>query len=449
MSQQEWEQLSQQIASDDARAARKAVQRLAKTKDPAVIPYLVEAYRHSDEKVRQSARQALAAFKAGGHGGRRSPLNERTLTRILAGLAVTLVISLALNALVLAVGTDSSDNEPAAQVEQLEPSDRDEVVARVQRQAALIDGFLSELRIEADAYNTTNQLRCEARLTVPQPIALAPVDLKTFPDLAIVATRLDALLNSLEIALANLNRSCQSPEAITQGMIEVTSRLEQAEAEFADIQRLLQQSIENPAPTVGPSPTAIPTDTLTPEPGTPTDTPETPDTPAPVTATDQPTETPVPTATRTATPEPTPLPLPDLDYSELLRSLSRQFIIMGDLENNFGTGMINRWEEAQAGGVPDPRFCAFDTWPEPFTLTPDQQAELDRTDAADPQLVEAIELVQEGMNLALQARALHDRDCPAGTLANSATQGVELARQALAALQKAQTLVDTIRARSN
>jgi hypothetical protein len=69
MNQTKWEIWTEQLLnSADPKARRKACQKLAATRDPAVIPFLRRAYlEDDDESVRDAARDALAYFKAVGH----------------------------------------------------------------------------------------------------------------------------------------------------------------------------------------------------------------------------------------------------------------------------------------------------------------------------------------------------------------------------------------------
>jgi hypothetical protein len=122
--------------------------------------------------------------------------------------------------------------------------------------------------------------------------------------------------------------------------------------------------------------------------------------------------------------------------------------VLGDLKNNYGTGMIDQWQKSTtAEGQTSTSFCTLSQWPEPFALTDAQQAELNKPAVADPLLEEAIQLQQDGLDLASQARTLYERDCPTLALASSAQEGSALAEQALDKLTQSQDITDQIRAR--
>jgi hypothetical protein len=142
----------------------------------------------------------------------------------------------------------------------------------------------------------------------------------------------------------------------------------------------------------------------------------------------------------------TPLPLPALDYPSILGGLSRRFIVLGDLRAG-GAGMIDQWEKAR-DGQPTSTACSLQPdWPEAFTLTPEQLALLHAPGVADPLLEEALQLQQEGIALALQARALYVRDCSSSSLVFSVADGLPLAQQAYDKLTQAQAIADEMRAR--
>jgi exonuclease VII small subunit len=121
---------------------------------------------------------------------------------------------------------------------------------------------------------------------------------------------------------------------------------------------------------------------------------------------------------------------------------------MGDLQNGFNTGMINYWQRAQEGETLSNTFCTLPAWPGPFVLTPEQDQEFQRPDVADPELEEAIRLTNEGLTLAVEARAIYEPSCQNLTLAETALQGITLAEAAREKLTEAQQLVETIRRRT-
>jgi hypothetical protein len=453
MSQPTWGTWSDQLLNSmDPKARRKACQKLAATRDPAVIPFLRKAYlEDEDESVRGAARDGLAYFKAAAEGrrmGRSLPVNDRVLSTLLGGLAILFVVSLLLNGLRIVRG-GSKDNSGRA-VALGTPTNRNMLVNEIQGQLNQARELTANLRGEIDNYNATGQVACPLSYAMPASVALAEIDRYTYPDLKIVGDKLDVTIYPLQAALVLLNSACSDPSQQTARVLEASSKLDQASGQLDDVDQLLQNAINSPAPTIGPTETPLPTWTFTPT-ATSTATPITPT--VPPTATVPATETPVPSATPTGTPTLTLTPMPTatlpfpsgLDYPAILRELHKRDVVMADLQNTYGDGMIDQWEKARTGG--QPTRCTFDPWPASFELTPDQLAALNAPGVADPQLEEAISLQREGLTLANQARALFEPACTSLTLANSASQGITLANQALEKLTQAQNIADQIRAR--
>lgn len=453
MSTPEWDSLTEQLREDsDPKVRRKACQQLAATRDPAVIPFLRNAYiQDDDEKVREAARRALVMFKAlhEGKSLRRFPVGERVLTLALGGLAALFVISLVLNGLFLVL--DRNDDDSADRIEQTTPSSRSDLVDRIQGTLGDADALTASLRGEITAYNDTGRVACPITHEVPPPLQLAEIDNYTYPDLEIVAARLDLTLTPLQTALVLLQSACGDPDTQTEKVLQTATKLDQVEAQLKDVRSLLNVAITNPAPTVGPTVTPLPTWTFTPE---PTATPVPASATVPPTVTAPATNTPMPTLTPTVTPSPTvtlsptpTLPFPNLDYPDILRNLSRRYIVLGDLQNSYGTGMIDQWQKALESGQTSTSYCQLSEWPAAFSLSAQQIALLQAPDVADPQLENAVRLQQEGLDLAVQARALYQRDCYGLNLAASAQEGIALAQQAQEKLTESQSLTDAIRAR--
>ena len=453
MNQPKWETWTERLLnSTDPKARRKACQKLAATRDPAVIPFLRKAYlEDGDESVRDAARDALAYFKAVGENRRMGPslpIGERALSILLGALAILFVISLLLNGLQI---ISSSDNKDDANKHRLvgDPTDRTALVNRIQDHLSQARDLSANLHGEIDQYNAAGQVACPLNYTLPEPVALAEIDRYTYPDLGIAGDKLDVTLIPLQTALVLLNGACSDPAEQTARVLEASGKLDQANSQLNEVDQLLQTAITNPAPTVGPTETPLPTWTPTPT-ATFTATPITPTLPptetSPATGTPlPPTETPAPTPTLAPT---ATLPFPSgLDYSAILKELRDRERIIADLKNTLGDGMIDQWENA-GNNIPNaPSRCTFDPWPAPFELSPDQLAALHAPGVADPQLEQAIQLQRDGIALAQQARALFEPACAGLTLANSADQGIAIATQALDKLTQARSITDEIRAR--
>ncbi len=453
MNQPKWGTWTEQLLnSTDPKARRTACQKLAATRDPAVIPFLRKAYlEDGDESVRDAARDALAYFKAVGEGkrmGRTLPVSERALRILLGALAILFVISLLLNGLQIISSRDNKDDSKKHAIVG-DPTDRNALVKRIQDQLGQARALSASLRGEIDHYNTAGQVACPLTYTMPEPVALAEIDKYTYPDLRTAGDKLDVTMFPLQAALVLLNSACSDPTQQTARVLEASGKLDQVDSQLSEVDLLVQTAIIYPAPTVGPTETPLPTWTFTPT-ATFTATPITPT--LPPSETSPATETPIPPK-ETLTPTPTLAPTatlafpPDLDYSAILKQLRERDVIMADLKNTFGDGMIDQWENARNNIPNAPSRCTFDPWPAPFELTPEQLAALNAPGVADPQLEEAVRLQREGISLAQQARALFEPACAALTLASSADQGVRIATQALEKLTEAQSIADEIRAR--
>ncbi len=455
MTEPAWDRLVEQVSTaPKARARRAACRKLADTGNPAAIPYLRTAYLNDeDESVREVARQGLMRFRAQqeGHHTGGIHLNLRLLRVTFWVLGVLFLLSLGLNALMLVTG-DTSDATPTPFRFDRPPSPREQVIAQVESHLRQAERLATDLRNELNHFNATGQVSCDLNYQLPAPVGLQPIDEVTYPDLRIAALNVDVTLPTLQKALLLLQGACKNPAAQTERALQAAIELDKVDNQLREAGQQLQTAITNPAPTVGPTVTPLPTQTPTPPPSA---------TAAPPTATGQATVTAAPgatlsptaspTASSTPTPLPSPtatLPFPDLDYKAILRALRERYVIIGDLQNNFGTGMIDQWEQALSPqGQNSVRACALSPWPAPFDFSAEERAKLDAPDVADPQLEDAVRLQQEGIALALQARSLYEATCSNYNLASSAEQGLALANQALQKLIESQLLYDLIRAR--
>ncbi|NLX08682.1 MAG: HEAT repeat domain-containing protein [Chloroflexi bacterium] len=445
MAKPNWETLVEQLHDPDPKVRRKACRRLAATRDPEVLPFIRNLYlQEEDERVREEAYQALAAFKAleAGEESRRLPISEDMLLRLRTGLVILLGVTLVLNILIFAIGQISSgEDEPEATVESTRLLAWDTLRDQMGERFGQVQEDAAALRMEIEQHNTTGQVACTASYHRPQPVEMSPVETETYSLLALLNAKLGAAILALQQPQSGWDRICTSQTAsLTDGLIAL-QQLDQLDVELAALDAQLAQA----AP---PPPTRTPTPTITPEMSA---TPDLSMTEAQVPAMteaagDAPTSVLTPTLVPTATDTPQPtLPFPALDYTAILRDLSARFVVLGDLQNGYGNGMIDNWQKAQQGVAVT--SCPLSDWPVKFTLTEAQAAELNREDAADPLLEATIRLVSEGLALANDARAIYEAACAGGTLADTAAEGIPLAEEARASLLEAQQNVETIRRR--
>ena len=449
------EELVERLHDSKARVRRQAVRQLAATRDPSVVPLLRTAYlSDEDDRVREAARDGLAMFKAMETTGSRRPfpVSDTALGRVLRLLAILLVISLLANGALMGIsalgGNDDEDTPPTARTVLI-----DAFTERLDQATADI----AALRGEIEHHNETDEVVCEASFNRPQPYMLSSGDRGAYDDLASIGDLLNPALTDLQQPQATWDTICQRQTASLIQGLEALKQLDRVGATLDTVRDALEKVMSQPVATATKPATLVPTqgntapdtvDTAVPEapvmtePGvTSTSLPPTP-TPT-ITVTPKPTDTPTITPTATQT----PLPYPDLEYDTILRQLSERLVILGDLQNSYQTGMIDYWTRAIEGRSVSTTFCALPAWPSYFFWDDAQRAQLDRADVADPELVQAVTLINAGLDNALPARALFESSCPTQTLASTANQGLTLAQQAVSDFNEAKQLIDNIRGR--
>ncbi|HEX3052411.1 MAG TPA: HEAT repeat domain-containing protein [Aggregatilineaceae bacterium] len=455
MGKPQWEPLLEQLQDPDPNARRKACQQMVAAADPAVIPFLRNVYlQDDDERVRQTAHDALAYFKALQQGGSASRPSAPSplLSKLLPILAVTLVILVLANVVVRVLPSGGDDENTSDQSNPTEPTPRDTLTARMQDRIQQASEDAAALRGAIAEYYASGEVKCDADYHRPNPLHMAPIDSQTYSDLALIGINLDIVLDTtLRQVQLIWDHTCAIKTPVIQELLDATNKLDQIDYELSVQSTALQEAIVHPAPTFGPTITLTPTNTATatatftavPETTTPLPTGVLPsNTPEPgvtPTLTLLPSRTPLPTATQ--------LPYPALDYGAVRRSLTERLVVIGDLQNRYGSGIIDRWQQAQAGQTLSTSACALQTWPAAFAFTAEQQAALDAPNVADPELESAVQLINEGLDLANQARAIYEPSCQNQSLGSTASSGIPLAQTALDRLNAAYDLLETIRKR--
>lgn len=460
-SKPQWESLVEQLQDPDPNERRRACLRMTTTADPAVIPFLRNAYlQDDDERVRQAAQDALAYFKALQQGGAPSS-SSPLMSKLLPIFTVTLVVLALLNVVVRVLPSGSDDKKTPVEVNLSAPTPRETLTGRMQERIQQASEDVTSMRNEIAEYYSSGSVKCESDYNRPDPLRLQPIDTQTYSDLAIIAIKLDITLDTtLRQAQLIWDHTCSVKSPQIEELLDATDKLNQVEYELSTQSTALQEAILHPAPTFGPTVTLTPTNTFTPT-ATATLVPETatplPDVtsatstaPSNTPEAPEPGVTPSPVLLPSRTPQPTSTPLPypeDLDYNAIRRSLSDRLIVIGDLQNRYKSGMIDRWQQAQTGETISTSLCPLQAWPAPFEWTPEQDAALHGPDAADPQLEAAVQLINEGLDYAYQARALYEPSCQSQTLASTAASGIPLAQTALDRLSAAFDLLEEIRQR--
>lgn len=450
--------LAQLSHETDPKKRKAACKELAATRDPSVIPALREAYDHdSDDAVKAAAREALTRFKrmqVRKERGRAS----RVLRSVLIVLVLLFVVSLVLNGAVL-LSEDSDADGPEAR--QRVVTDRTELIIQVGGKLNEAQVLTSNLRNEITKYDNTGQVDCAMSYESPAMLNLSDDDEYTYPDIRSIGESFNTAQPKFEIVMKLFNNACTDPDQQTTSVIKAAQTLDEIEAHLEQANRQLQRAINNPVLTVGPTETAQPpTETFTPPVATaqPARITTTPD--VAVTGSAEPnatsaTATPLPptaTATATFTPVPSPtMPLPGLDYTAIVAGFRERLQqgFLWDLQNSFGTGMLDQWQQSiSAQGQTTTNYCQLTpVWPEPFALSDEQQAQINAPGVADDLLQETLQLQQDAFALARQARALYERDCAQSNLSDSADTGIILLTEAVDKLERVQNLLDEIAAR--
>ncbi len=308
-SKPQWEPLVEQLQDPDPNARRRACQRLAATADPAVIPFLRNVYfQDDDERVRQTAHDALAYFKAlqqgeTAHLSAPSPL----MSRLLPILVVTLVVLVLANVVVRVLPSGGDKDKSPDQETQTIPTPRETLTARMQDRIQKASEDVNSMRGEIAQYYSSGEVKCSAAYNRPDPLRFAHIDMQTYSDLAIIAINLDITLDTtLRQAQLIWDHTCSIKSPQIQELLDASDKLNQVEYELSIQSTTLQEAILHPAPTFGPTITLTPTNTFTPT-VTSTGVPETA-TPLPTGV--LPSNTPEPGVTPTVTLLPSRTPLP-------------------------------------------------------------------------------------------------------------------------------------------
>lgn len=439
MPESDWNRLTEQLHDAEPKARCRAIRQLAATRDPQVIPLLRNAYlQDEDDRVHAAAERALAQFRAIQQGRgltRRLSIGQVALSRAIGVLAVILVALLAANVAVRALDRGGSDGS-ASEGDVEAPLERSVFERDLRTRLMQIRSEVERLRESDRVYRETGGLACDktgSPASALSALSFSALTRQTYQaDLTPIADRLDATLPFLQSAQARWAAMCAAGTANMTDLVRASAELDQVTVDLNLAERDLSAAIANPAP--------APPGGLSAQPATafPTGTPS-------PTATIPPTNTPTPTATRVAG----LLPLPDLDYPALLRELNARLAVLGDLQRPYKNGILDNWRQSEQGAIISSLSCALDPWPAAFEWTAEQRAQLDRPDAADPEIETAARLINEGLALAVEARALYEPSCASQTLAETAAQGLALGTQAQQALLEAQALVDRIRRRSS
>lgn len=448
--------LAQLSNGTDPKQRKDAIEKLATTRDPSVIPALREAYDYdSDDTVQVAAREALTRFKRMQVRAERGG-TSRVLRGVLIALVLLFVVSLGLNSAAL-LSKNSDEDGPQARPRVV--TDRTELIIQVGSKLNEAQVLTSNLRNEITKYDNTGQVDCAMSYESPVLLELSDDDEYTYPDIRSIGETFNAAQPNFEIVMKLFSNACIDPDQQTTSVIKAAQTLDEIQAHLTEANRLLQRAINNPAPTIGPTETPQPpTETFTPPAATalPAQGTSAPD--AAVTGEAEPDATSVPatplppTVTATFTPVPSPtLPLPGLDYAVIVAEFREQLQqgFLWDLQNPFGTGMLDQWQQAiSAQGQMTTNYCQLTPiWPEPFVMPDEQQAQLNAPGVADDLLQEALQLQQDAFALARQARALYERDCAQSNLSDSADTGITLLTEAVDKLERVQELLDEIAAR--
>ncbi|HLY27468.1 MAG TPA: HEAT repeat domain-containing protein [Aggregatilineales bacterium] len=293
MSQTELDQLLDQLGSEDARARRTAVKRLGELGRPEAIADLVNVYmKDPDSNVRKAAGDALRIFRRmeqrlSGEG-EADVQQGADLTPILSKARLALIVVLALTVLInlvfigASIGKSLSANAPTPTP--LGPTARADLVAAFAKRINDAHDEDKALRQVFSTMQGMGQAGLDSALcqkltgNTLTPVTLADIDSRTYPDLKRVNDLINAVVPKLFVLQGNYTALCALTDAQQfasklkdfnpANQIIAADDINNKDLTAADA--ALQQAIQHPAPTVGPTATPTVPPTATTSPATPT-----------------------------------------------------------------------------------------------------------------------------------------------------------------------------------
>jgi hypothetical protein len=430
------------LSAKDPETRRKAAEWLGESCEPKAIPKLAQIYKRDENKgVQKAAGEALAKFRALERALERGEdeLVEEMVTRVITGeavkgkrsglgrlvplLVVLLVLLVGANVLMITgVGASLIDtlqatpipptpldpavvaNETAVAAVNTSALQRDELIAEVRAVVNATRNDAQSLQRQYEGLANNIALDCTVFFQDLPLYTISPANAAAHPDIVLVAERANGLQRQLAEAKAPYNDACNTSTPMT---------VDAAAAPLATLSALLGLLPSIDADFEAAENVVLPTPTLQ---------PPTPGQGAPP-----------PTATSA------PLPTATPDYRTYV---SAMFNISDEAMGPRGSNGLLRqyWSEA-AGGSTD--ACRISPPPiaEDYVLPPDIAL-------ASPQLAQARDQVNLGLNLVRQGWQRLTDACAAGTadaLTQGSAAGIAIADTANGAFAAAQGILNGLR----
>lgn len=430
-----------QLSSKKAAERRAAAYYLGEAGVDEAITKLATVYKSDpDPSVRRAAGYSLGMFRAveqalargeeqrvvgllrrvseDGRLGRRLPLRPRALAVIELVLALLLVALVALHLVLPDLGPLPGGIElprlvadgPDAPADEAQP-DRAGFVIAMQTTAQALTHDLATLQTQFQQALVGGALDCAAFFNDPAPLADADAAALAYPDLAPAIRVISDAHVTLVEAKARYEAACFDNDAIAVeaagGLLAPIVAAQNALAEIEPLPALTEQAAAPATSTPTPEPTEIPP-----------------------TATLEPTEAPPLTVAPTET----------VTLANSRRHLTALYGIIDAMRSPRGPGglLTQYWADAARAGVTTACNEPTPSIPETYALPP-EDAE------ASPELAQAVEQVNIGLDLIRQGWTLFHSSCQSGRLSEQSATGVQITSTADAAFKTAEGLLVVVR----
>ncbi len=242
-----------------------------------------------------------------------------------------------------------------------------------------------------------------------EPFALAEAGALRYPELGVLAARINEMQSSFSQSVAAFEAACQSGAPLTAASAGPMYALLRPAVDYApQIEAALAALEARLTPTPTPSPTATPT----------------------------PTETPVPPS---ATPRVTPIPTTDITLTDPRRHLAALYALVDSMIGVGGqaNALRENWQTAFISVRPAACGARQPVLPDSYVLT---EAEA----AASPELAAAVDLINNGLELLQTSWTNLVLACNSDTTNAAALQGQRDAQAVITSFQNAQQLLDAL-----
>jgi len=436
-------QKMKELSSKDAATRRTAAYYLGEAGYDEAITKLVTLYKSDpDPTVRRAAAYSLGMFRAveqalargeekrvmdllrrvvdQGKFGRRLRLRPRSLAMLEIIMLVLLVALIALHLLLPGLGPLPGGIEaprlvvggPAAETTASpDAPDRQTLITNMQTLRQLLSNDLNTLQRQFQQVLVGSELDCAAFFNEPAPLENADAAAAAYPDLVPAIQTLGNAHATLVEAKGRYEAACFDGDVIA---IEAVGGL------LAPVVASLA-SLEEITPLLSPT-----EEVAAPQPSTPE--------PTEITAT--------PTEAATPTPEPTAAPTEPLALANPRQHLVTLYGIIDEMRNPRGpAGLLRQyWTDATRAGMTDACRDPLPDVRDDYSLPP-QDAE------ASPELAQAVEQINLGLDLIRQGWMLFETACQTNSLASQAATGRQIVMTAEAAFQTAEGLLNVVRNR--